>query len=258
MNNYQKQREQIAEIEQKIRTITGNDMCSNSWIISQRKREQIEKLLHKRKEILNAIFVATPEEVERMEQVNARLFDLTKKMYARINALYHHMATITYDPEFDDDVEVLGKLFFTVNGEDSILQMHNDDYYGSDFYFMLNQIDVLSNWLNRYYSVVENYALYLEPLHQNPKDGILEIEAKDKLNSIVWYIPHPQTRDKFLHLRICHAIYHLCNYGLYSIPDVLRMNDFWVEVTVKHQHIVELDGTRYNRFENRRTLLDDV
>lgn len=258
MYNHDELREQITQIEQKIRTITGNDVCSNSWIISQRKREQIEKLLHKRKEILNAMFVATPEEVERMEQVNARLFDLTKKMYARINALYHHMATTTYDPEFDDDVEVEGKLFFTVNGEDSILPMHNDDYYGSDFYSMLNQIDVLSNWLNKYYGVIEECTLYLEPLLQHPKDGIFEFGAVDELNSFVWHIPHPQTRDKFSHLRICYAIYHICDYGLYSIPDVLRMNDFWVEVAVKHQHIVELDGTRYNRFEHRRTLLDDV
>lgn len=42
--------------------------------------------------------------------------------------------------------------------------------------------------------------------------------------------------DKLSHICICHAIYDLNMHKPYSIPDILRMNDFSVEVTVKHQH----------------------
>lgn len=64
----------------------------------RRKCEQVEKLIWKRKHLLDKMFVATPEEVERMEQVNNRLLDLTQKMYARTEALYRKVITATYAP----------------------------------------------------------------------------------------------------------------------------------------------------------------
>ena len=51
--------------------------------LSQQKREQLESLICLRKELLDKMFVATPEEVVRIEQVNSRLYNLTQKMYAR-------------------------------------------------------------------------------------------------------------------------------------------------------------------------------
>ena len=100
-------REQMQKIEEKILAITGKNVEFNmEWTSSQRKREQVERLIWKRKHLLDKMFVATPEEVARMEQVNNRLFDLTQKMYARTETLYRKMATATYDSEFDDDVEV--------------------------------------------------------------------------------------------------------------------------------------------------------
>ena len=38
--------------------------------LSQQKREQLESLICLRKELLDKMFVATPEEVARMERVN--------------------------------------------------------------------------------------------------------------------------------------------------------------------------------------------
>lgn len=262
MNSYQKLREQITQIEQKIRAITGNkasDFASEFapvnrefWAYSPQKHKEVEQLLRKRKETLSAMFVATSEEVERMEQVNARLLDLTQKMYARINALYHHMVTTTYDHEFDDDVEVEGKLSFIVNGENSIQPMANDDYYGSDFYYIIDTIDSLLYHSRNFYAQAIAFASkHLAFMHSNPKDGIMDEELEDELNCRVWPFPHIQTADKFPHLRTCHELYSLCRSDFYSIPDILRMNDFWVEVTVKYQHIVELDGTRYNRFNSK-------
>ena len=113
------------------------------WTRSQRKREQVERLLWKRKHLLDRMFVATPEEVVRMEQVNNRMYDLTQKMYARTEAVYRKMATATYDPEFDDDVKIEGSLRFSPNEHSSVLPMANDDYYGSDFYEIFCVIDWL-------------------------------------------------------------------------------------------------------------------
>ena len=117
-------REQVQKIEEKILAITGKNVEFNmEWTRSQHKREQVERLIRKRKHLLDKMFVATPEEVVRMEQVNSRLYDLTQKMYARTEVVYRKMATTTYDPEFDDDVEVEGSLRFSANWHSSVLPM---------------------------------------------------------------------------------------------------------------------------------------
>ena len=56
------------------------------------------------------MFAATPEEVERMEQVNTLLLQLTQQMYRRSAELYRKVLGATYDKTFDDDVEVEGSL----------------------------------------------------------------------------------------------------------------------------------------------------
>ena len=137
-------REQVQKVEEKILAITGKNVEFNiEWTRSQRKCEQVKKLIWERKYLLDKMFVATTEEVKRMEQVNSRLYDLTQKMYARTEALYRKMTTTTYDPEFDDDVEVEGSLRFSLNGQSSVLPMANDDYYGSNFYEILCVIEWL-------------------------------------------------------------------------------------------------------------------
>jgi len=77
-----------------------------------------------------------------------------------------------------------------------------------------------------------------------------ELGLTDDLNDgTTWYESVQPAADKLSHICICHAIHDLSDHKPYSIPDILRMNDFWVEVTVKHQHIVEQDGSRLNWWE---------
>ena len=49
---------------------------------------------------------------------------------------------------------------------------------------------------------------------------------------------------------ICYPLHDLFSHKPYSIPDILRMNDFWVEAHLVCQHIVEQDGTRYRPYAN--------
>ena len=60
-------RAQVQKIEEKIIAITGKNVEFNmEWTRSQRKCEQVERLIWKRKHLLDRMFVATPEEVVRM------------------------------------------------------------------------------------------------------------------------------------------------------------------------------------------------
>lgn len=88
-NNYKVMSNQLQVIEHNILTITGGDVDKfYDWVHLPRKCEQIEKLIWQRKHLLDRMFVATPIEVKRMEQVNERLYILTSKMYARTEVLY--------------------------------------------------------------------------------------------------------------------------------------------------------------------------
>ena len=248
---YNNLRAQVQKVEGKILAMTGDNVEYNmEWTRSQRKCEQVERLIWKRKHLLDKMFVATPEEVVRMEQVNNRLYDLTQKMYARTEALCRKVMTTTYDPESDDDVEVEGTLKFSANGHSSLLPMANDGYYGSNFYEMF----CIINWLYTCdvldLEEIEQCRCYLSPSDYLPEMNGKELGLTDDLNDgTTWYEPFQPAADKLSHICICHAIHDLSDHKPYSIPDILRMNDFWVEVTVKHQHIVEQDGSRLHWWE---------
>ena len=240
-------REQVQKIEEKILAITSKNVEFNmEWTRLQCKYEQVEKLIWKRKHLLDKMFVATPEEVVRMEQVNNRLYDLTQKMYARTEALYRKMATTTYDPEFDDDVEIEGSLRFSPNGHSSVLPMANDDYYGSEFYEMFCVIDWLYTCEHLKLEEVEDCWVLRSPADYRPEMTREELGIKDDLNDdTTWYESVQPAAEKLSHLCICHAIHDLSCHKPYSIPDILRMNDFCVEVKVKHQHWEEQDGSSW-------------
>ena len=248
---YNNLRAQVQKIEEKILAITGDNVEYNmEWTRSQRKCEQVERLIWKRKHLLDKMFVATPEEVVRMEQVNNRLYDLTQKMYARTEALCRKVMTTTYDPESDDDVDVEGTLKFSANGYSSVLPMANDGYYGSNFYEMF----CIINWLYTCdvldLEEIEECRCYLSPSDYRPEMSSKELGLTDDLNDgTTWYESVQPAADKLSYICICHAIHDLSDHKPYSIPDILRMNDFWVEVTVKHQLIVEQDGSRLHWWE---------
>ena len=242
---YTRLREQVQEIEEKIIAITGRNVEFNmEWTSSQRKCKQVERLIWKRKHLLDKMFVATPEEVERMEQVNNRLYELTQKMYTRTEAVYRKMATATYDPEFDDDVEVEGVLRFSINEHCSVLPMSNDDYYNSNCYEMLCVIDWLYTCRHLKLEEVESCWCSLSPVDYHPEMKREELGIRDDLNDgTTWYESAQPAADKLSNLCICHAIHDLSCHKPYSIPDILRMNEFCVEVKVKHQHWEEQDSS---------------
>ena len=249
---YTRLREQVRKIEEKILAITGKNVEFNiEWTRSQRKCEQVRRLIWKRKHLLDKMFVATSVEISRMEQVNTRLLDLTQMMYARAETLYRRMASTTYDPTFDDDVEVKGTLKFSVCGHCSVLPMANDDYYGSNFYEMLSVIDWLYVYNVLELDYIEQCSCYLAPPYYRPDISREGLTLTDDLNDgTTWYESYQPAADKLSHICICHAIHDLSDHKPYSIPDILRMNNFSVEVTIKHQHIVEQDGSRWNWWEH--------
>ena len=229
-------RKNVLNVEAQLKAIVGD--CIEKWFATPRSEceyRQLTELLCRRRILLDEMFVATTEEIERMEQVNARLSDLTNKLFARTEELYHKMMATTYDPAFDNDVDVEGTLKFEMNDTDSILPMSNDDYYGSDFAFVFEVIACL--YTHNYLRREEIEFSYCLPSTYKADMSREELRTADNLNDgKTWYEACQPAANMLSHLCICHAIYDLNMHKPYSIPDILRMNDFTVEVTVKHQH----------------------
>ena len=93
------------------------------------------------------------------------------------------------------------------------LKMDNDDYYGSDFEYMLH-------------------------FHCNFRDsGRYSYEPLVADDGTSWnldYLDNPAF-GKFC---ICHLLHSLHSHEHYSLPDILRMDDFWTDVSLRYEREV--------------------
>ena len=59
------------------------------------------------------------------------------------------------------------------------------------------------------------------------------------------WLGHP----KLKHICMCHAVHSLVCHHVFSIPDMLRINDFWVEASIKVQHITDQTSKRWKNID---------
>lgn len=84
-----------------------------------------------------------------------------------------------------------------------------------------------------------NYGTYWECIERiSPDSPIFD-------DGVSWNEPPFYGHPEFDDIIICHAMHNLSGHMLYSIPDILRLNDFWAEVHLTFQSITTQDGTRY-------------
>ena len=91
-------RKEIMDIESKIITITGDNLNHlNHWAEDRAWRETVEGMLKQRCNLLNSMFLPTPENMTRFNQVNNHLYTMAHKMYSRIadiNATSYYLSLI--------------------------------------------------------------------------------------------------------------------------------------------------------------------
>ena len=184
------------------------------------------------------MFFATSEEIIRLKQVNSLLDELTKKMYHRTASLYRALMSSCRDEEFDDDYEILGTLKCNIDYDSeggiygTILKLENDEFYGSDFGYMI----ALINRMQDCESIVECHIGYKET--HTLSMGNEELDCYDHWDDGVSWNEGELNRKELEHICICYAMHAICVHNEYSLLDLLRLNDFWVEVQITCQHIV--------------------
>ena len=113
------------------------------------------------------------------------------------------------------------------------LKYDDDIDYGSNFTLMIKLISDLFHD-----TVLEN----IEEIHTRSHP----LDDGQSWNEYP-FIGRPEFED----IIICHAVHQLTDHQLYSIPDLIRLNDFWAEVHLTIQSITEQDGTRF--IPNKKT-----
>ena len=231
-------RRKLRGVESGIIRITGANPQCYRWWRNSHDLNKLDELLAVRCYLLNQMFRATPAAVERFEKVNAMLHNLTEQLYAKTASVYRGLIS-NRDLDFDDDFEIEGTLSFNYNYRDSVLQLEDDRYYKSNFELMLWVLDAVI--------YEEGWSLFEVSKSYSPNDtpamSDKELGLGNTHNGTIWTDGWPH-HPALEHIRICPALHDICTQRDISIPDLLRMNDFWCEVTVKHQHFITQDGSR--------------
>lgn len=228
--------DEVLRIEEQIRSVVGSDPDRLKQHVLLRHKEELELLLDQRRTLLNWMFMETPQEVARMNVLNTRLFDLTKRLRVKMADVCERLASHQRD-DFDDDFEVEGTLRFSYNDEDSILSYEGADVYGSDYRLMI----ALNNYLTgeEYQHFLEFYCRYNWPRKIILEPGYREDDGQSWAHHTPGY---------FDGICICHTTACFCRYLGYPIQDVLQLNDFWNEVHVRYQQFATQDPDyRYPR-----------
>lgn len=243
-NDIKKKRALLCEVEAEIKRLMGQQEKEylDLRYIGAARIEKIRDLIGTRGLILNRMFQATPQEIKRFETVNQLLDRLTKKMYHRMANLYRILIDSPKDTSFDDDYVIRGTLKYVYNGEDSILELPEDSYYGSDFAYMIELIyDLLEEGYDGL-AEIEEYARDYSPRDITGDEPLEYVDLLD--DGVTWAEGHLR-RPELRQIVVCHAVHDICTHKPYSIPDLLRLNDFWVEAHLTCQHIIDQNGKRY-------------
>lgn len=195
--------------------------------------DRIEDLLQARNYLLNQMFLCNQAEKERFKQINEQLLGLTRQMYARTANLYRAIHKSLKDGTFDDDCEIEGRLLFSHSGSESVLTLEEDKFYSSDFNRMIELIATLLN--KKGLAKIESCSIS-NGINNMPDATDKELGLTDEFDDETSWAEGYLRRSELDDICICHAIHDICIHKPYSIPDLLRMNNFRVEAEVTFQH----------------------
>ena len=227
-------RDRLLKTEEKIKAIVNKRHNGYAWDKCPVQRNKIDILLADRAAYLNRMFLATPEEVKRFEELNNKLLKMADDMRKRSAMLWETMVQMKKMTEFDDEYEVKGIL--KVQGwddEEEVLKLPEDEYYGSDFQFMSEILhEVVTDCLNQ-----ANCHHRLEPRNFEAGETDPGTAFTDTLEDGTTWAEGPLCHPALSHICVCHPIHDICTHNPFSIPDLLRINDFktTVKLTIEHR-----------------------
>lgn len=222
---------QLQHIEKQIIQIAGKDDsdCTLGTVLeiedlSKYKREKLEALFMKRNNLLDLMFLATPIEVARLEEINQYLRDLTKQLEDKISTLYRRDLSYGYEHDWSDEYE--GYLVWNSKCK----EYEGDDQYGSNFQKMLSiQQGIYAD--RDCLGACVNILKYPEPT-DNLSMTDKELEVINKLDDEIddWKEGRWSRIPAFAHIKVCYAMHHMFDHQNLSIVDILHLCEYRLEL----------------------------
>lgn len=143
--------------------------------------------------------------------------ELTHELHNQVAEAHEKAKRAFFGKEFT--VEATLKFVSTSDG--AMIVRQNDDYYGSYFTKIMRVVDML------------NEQGFIRPDFVDFDDCSNLGKEMGTLDDITTYEDWQPQADKLKYINICFAIHSLNAYHPYSIPDILRMNNFDITVPIK-------------------------
>lgn len=228
------QRTLLRDTEQAIKAVRGeaDELWGRSYTDEGERR--LIYLLELRRLILNEMAIPpTPGEIKGIETLNNKL----QKMMAEGKARCQKMRKLV-DKDIGLEIKtghimVRSHLEYNYDSDKPALKLANDDYYGSDFDYMLNLTS----------DVTERSSHYMHDFSTgSPTDG----KARPQCAS------GPLANEAYSHIGICFALNALCNHLPYSIPDVLRMDGIELVTKVSYAQTYYDPNTEMKKYYDEK------
>lgn len=226
-------REVLQNVEQRVKRIVNCDLDYSPFLryLSENEHDVIDLLMGIRYVVLNEMMLhPTPAEVERFRYQNDKLFKLTQEYYAQCRNMWR---TLFHTPYKVDDrycYEVEGVLRFEYGDDDAVVKLENDDYYGSDFQYMIHLQDELIYKMDSLLNGV--FGSFVGATEDGYKQINNMLDDGDSWDECSLHKP------EFADICVCYAMHALHTHQDYSLPDILRMDDFVVKVHLQYENEV--------------------
>lgn len=226
-------REVLQNVEQRVKIIVNCDLDYSPFLryLSENEHDVIDLLMGIRYVVLNEMMLhPTPAEVERFRYQNDKLFKLTQEYYAQCRNMWR---TLFHTPYKVDDrycYEVEGVLRFEYGDDDAVVKLENDDYYGSDFQYMIHLQDELIYKMDSLLNGV--FGSFVGATEDGYKQINNMLDDGDSWDECSLHKP------EFADICVCYAMHALHTHQDYCLPDILRMDDFVVKVHLQYENEV--------------------
>ncbi len=228
---WQWRKKQVCRIEKQIIHIVGKDDSDCTFgtaleieDLSKRKRAKLYALLLKRNYLLDQLFLATPTEVARLEEINQQLRKLTKQLEDKISTLYRRDLSYGYEQDWSDEYE--GYLVW----QSDCNAYEGDDIYGSDIQRMLSiQQEIYND--SDFLGACVHILKYPEPTdHLSMTDKELDVinQLDDEIDD--WKVGRWSRIPEFAHIKVCYAMHHMFDHQDLPIVDILHICNFRTKI----------------------------
>ena len=137
----------VQEVERRVKKVVNREENNPDYFFrnfSESERDLLDDLLGLREATLDEMMLhPTAAEVERLSKLNDKLYKLTLECFEQCRNLWLTLYRSPYKVNHRSCYNLEGTLRFEYADKDSVVHLENDDYYGSDFDYMIHLTDEL-------------------------------------------------------------------------------------------------------------------